>query len=175
MSMRPVVIFLLAAIWLAGCTASGSPPMTTGIQADRTSPATPTQVLFPSATSTPGLTPLQPVPAPGNPYAPKPGDKSLVTANVIITEASIYKGVGDPVQMMLSLQGSLPTPCNELRVVIETNAQNQTNIQVYSLSDPKKMCIEIISPFDVKIPLGVYPSGHYTVSVNGEIVGEFDS
>jgi hypothetical protein len=32
-----------------------------------------------------------------------------------------------------------------------------------------------VEPFEATIDLGTYPSGHYSVWVNGELAGEFDS
>ncbi len=32
---------------------------------------------------------------------------------------------------------------------------------------------QVLTPFDVQMPFGNYPSGRYTVVVNGETVGEF--
>jgi hypothetical protein len=32
-----------------------------------------------------------------------------------------------------------------------------------------------VEPFEANIDLGTYPSGHYSVWVNGELAGEFDS
>ena len=81
-----------------------------------------------------------------------------------------------PVQIMLSLSGSLPTPCNQLRVVNHPpNDENQIHVDVYSVIDPTQVCVQVLEPFDANIGLGSFPTGHYTVWVNGEMVGEFDS
>jgi hypothetical protein len=37
------------------------------------------------------------------------------------------------------------------------------------------MCTQILKPFQASIDLGTFPSGHYSVYVNGELAGEFDS
>ena len=29
--------------------------------------------------------------------------------------------------------------------------------------------------FDVEIPLGSFPAGHYSLYINGELLGEFDA
>jgi hypothetical protein len=41
--------------------------------------------------------------------------------------------------------------------------------------DPDLVCIQVVEPFDKSIDLGTYPGGHYTVWVNGEMIGEFDT
>jgi hypothetical protein len=53
--------------------------------------------------------------------------------------------------------------------------QNQIQVEVYSVIDPEQMCIQVLEPLEANIGLGSFPSGHYTVFVNGEQVGEFDS
>jgi hypothetical protein len=72
--------------------------------------------------------------------------------------------------------GSLPTPCHQLRVVIdEPDDQNQIQVQIYSLVDPNTVCIQVLETFDATIPLGSYASGSYTLFVNGEKVGDITS
>ena len=39
----------------------------------------------------------------------------------------------------------------------------------------QEICMQVIEPFDVNIPLGSFPAGKYTLWVNGEIVAEFQS
>ena len=81
-----------------------------------------------------------------------------------------------PVQIMLALKGSLPTPCNQLRVVDNPpDKQNRIQVEVYSVLDPEQMCAQVLEPFEANIGLGSFPRGHYSVWVNGEMVGEFDS
>ena len=78
-----------------------------------------------------------------------------------------------PLQFRLHVIGSLPTPCHELRAVVnEPDKQNDIQVQIYSLVDPDKVCIQVLEPFDVSLSLGSYASGSYTVFVNGEEVGE---
>jgi hypothetical protein len=36
-------------------------------------------------------------------------------------------------------------------------------------------CIQVLEPFQEQIDLGTFPSGHYSVWLNGEWVGEFDA
>jgi hypothetical protein len=70
----------------------------------------------------------------------------------------------------------LLTPCNQLRVADNPpDEQNRIDVDVYSVSDPTQMCIQVLEPFEANIGLGSFPSGHYSVWVNGDMVGEFDS
>jgi hypothetical protein len=60
-------------------------------------------------------------------------------------------------------------------VVSPANALKEISLEAYSLFIPGKACITVIKPFSVTIPLGTYSGGHYTVYVNGQMVGEFDA
>jgi len=76
---------------------------------------------------------------------------------------------------MLNVAGALPTPCHELRVEIsDPDEQNRIYIEVYSVSEPDKICVQVLEPFDESIPLEGFPSGEYSVWVNGEEVGEIN-
>ena len=69
----------------------------------------------------------------------------------------------------------LSDPCHQLRIVLTpADAQNKINLEVYSVYDSKAVCTTVIQPFQVNFPLGSFSSGHYTVYVNGEDLGEFD-
>lgn len=81
-----------------------------------------------------------------------------------------------PIQVMLTLQGSLPTPCNQLRVIAKPpDEQNRILVEVYSVIDPKKVCVQVLEPFEANIGLGSFPPGHYSVWANGEPIGEFNA
>ena len=81
-----------------------------------------------------------------------------------------------PIQVSAMLNGSLSDPCHQLRVVVTpANADNQINLEVYSVYDPGVACITVIEPFSTNVPLGFYSDGHYSVYVNGQQLGEFDA
>jgi inhibitor of cysteine peptidase len=73
-----------------------------------------------------------------------------------------------PVQINVIASGNLPDPCTEIYQVNQKREGNTffITIKTYRSLDP---CIQIIVPFEVKIPLNVYglPAGTYTVDVNG--------
>jgi hypothetical protein len=110
------------------------------------------------------------------PFAPKPSDKNLTRGNVTIHEAGLVIRESYPPQVSLSISGDLPTPCHELRVKIDApDQENKIRADVYSLVDPDKACIQVLEPFQEYIDLGTFPVGHYSVWVNGEMAGEFDT
>lgn len=117
-----------------------------------------------------------PVETPTMPFAPKPSDVDLSRGEVFLNESQLLIRESFPPQIALNLSGDLPTPCHELRVTIqEPDAENKINVEVYSVVDPDQVCTQVLEPFQESMELGTFPSGHYTVWVNGEMVGEFDT
>ena len=111
-----------------------------------------------------------------NPFAPKPEDQNLNRGNVYLNDASLVIRESFPPQVSLSVQGDLPTPCNQLRADIGApDAENKIDVDLYSVTNPDKVCAQVLQPFEVTIDLGTFPSGHYAVWVNGEMAGEFDT
>ncbi|MGH2606114.1 MAG: hypothetical protein ACRDG5_05945 [Anaerolineales bacterium] len=94
---------------------------------------------------------------------------------VYLVSMEIIQRESYPVQVALVLQGSLPTPCHELRTdVAEPDEQGRIVVDVYSLFDRDEMCIQVLQAFEETVELGSYTQGTFTVWVNGEQVGEFD-
>jgi hypothetical protein len=166
-----LILFLLAA-----CTSRPTPPaLPTGI-----APGDPNEV---------ATVELLPVPADADPLDPgdvviltpgvydvQPGDGNLARGAVFIEEYGLLTMESYPLQFMLSLSGTLPDPCHRLRAVIQPpDAENKIFIEVYSVADPNTMCIQVIEPFQLNLPLGSFPTGHYMVWVNGKLIAEFDA
>jgi hypothetical protein len=107
---------------------------------------------------------------------PVPSDSNLVRGNVILESTDLLTLESFPLQFILVLKGGLPTPCNELRVAVSPpDSNNKIVVDVYSVSDPNAICAQVVEPFEENFPLGSFPTGHYTLWVNGEQVAEFDS
>ena len=126
--------------------------------------------------------PATPSPVPSIPpsgYEPQPGDDKLKRDQVFLDVESSRVVILEslPPQVSLSLNGNLSDPCHQLRVLVSpANADRQINLDVYSLVDAGQACITVLKPFSATIPLGSYfYGGHFTVYVNGELVGEFDA
>lgn len=159
--IRKLISFALAVAFLVAC--SGNLPAT--------EPAidTPAPIVI-EPTQRPSSGPIN------NEYLPQPGDSNFSRGNVYIDTSDLLIMESYPVQIALVLKGNLPTPCNQLRVVANPpDEQNRIQVEVYSVIDPAMTCIQVLDPFEANIMLGSFPSGHYTVWVNGEMVGEFDS
>jgi hypothetical protein len=113
---------------------------------------------------------------PANDFAPQSSDAGLVRGNVYLDSTDLLIMESYPLQFMLALNGSLPTPCDQLRAAVSPpDADNRINVEVYSVSKPDEICIQILQGFDANIPLGSFPEGSYTLWVNGVQVAEFDA
>jgi hypothetical protein len=78
-----------------------------------------------------------------------------------------------PVQVVLRVGGSLPTPCH--RPVWEVNDDGSTiAVRLGSVSDPAEICVQVLEPFEISIPLGSFESGSRTVTLNGDPIGDFE-
>ena len=109
-------------------------------------------------------------------HIPSPGDSNLTRGLVYLDSVDLITMESFPLQFMLVLKGSLPTPCNELRVAVSLpDLQNKITVDVYSVVDPITICVQVLEPFEENVPLGSFPTGHYTLWVNGEQITEFDS
>jgi hypothetical protein len=107
---------------------------------------------------------------------PRPADSDLTRGAVYLDTINLLTMESNPPQFSLALTGNLPTPCDQLRVAVSPpDVENKIIIEVYSVSDPDAICAEVLKPFTENIPLGRFPSGHYTLWVNGEQVAEFDA
>jgi hypothetical protein len=132
--------------------------------------------LLPPSDTFPTATPAPSVPPSG--YEPQPGDDALVRGNAFLDlqNSSLVVMESFPIQVSAILNGSLPDPCHQLRVVVSRlDAEKKVNLDVYSLMETGKICITMLQPFNATIKLGTFPTGHYSVYVNGELLGEFDA
>jgi hypothetical protein len=108
--------------------------------------------------------------------SPIPTDSNFVRGNVFVDSTDLLILESYPLQFMLALKGSLPTPCNQLRVdVSPPDSENKISVDVYSVVPADAICAQVLEPFEENFPLGSFPAGHYTLWVNGELVTEFDA
>lgn len=109
-------------------------------------------------------------------YAPQAGDNLLSRSEVYPESILINVMESYPLQFSLQITGSLPNPCHYLRIIIyPPDVQNRIEIDLYSVVNPQTMCTEVLKPFEVSIPLGSYPTGNYSIFINGSLVGEIDA
>lgn len=109
-------------------------------------------------------------------YAPKPDDALLTRGEAYIDSKDLLTLESYPLQFMLNLKGNLPTPCSQLRIFVNPpDAENKILVDVYSVSDPNAICVQVLSPFEVNVPLGSFAPGYYILLINGEQAAEFDA
>jgi hypothetical protein len=105
-----------------------------------------------------------------------PADSNSLHSNVQLDSVELLTMESYPLQFMLALKGSLPTPYNQLRVEVNPpDPENKIKVDVYSVANLDEICIEVLEPFEVNHPLGSFPTGRYTFWVNGEKIAEFQS
>jgi inhibitor of cysteine peptidase len=120
----------------------------------------------------PNPAPQQPYPAPWQPQA---ADRSLQHGEAFIEEMDILVMESFPPQYTLTLQGTLPTPCHQLRVELAPpDSQNVIQVSAYSVVDPNAICAQVLAPFEASVPLQGQPSGTYTVVVNEDEAGSIE-
>ncbi|MBL8099707.1 MAG: hypothetical protein JNK81_11020 [Anaerolineales bacterium] len=109
-------------------------------------------------------------------YLPKPEDGLLTRGEAYINSSDLLTMESYPLQFMLNLKGNTPTPCHQLRVLVNPpDAENKILVEVYSVSDPNAICVQVLSPFEVNIPLGSFAPGYYILLINGEQAAEFEA
>ena len=162
--MKFQITILLLMLLVASCAPAPEAPVTSNTLPPDT-----------AVTSPPGGT-MPTNEAPANPLAPKPGDENLTRGNVFIQEYGLMIRESFPPQVSLAFSGELPTPCHELRAVVSApDEENKIVAEVYSVVDPNMICTQVLKPFQANMDLGTFPTGHYTVWINGEMAGEFDT
>lgn len=108
-------------------------------------------------------------------WDPEIDDESLIRGEAFVNESQIIVQENAPHQHLLRLSGALPTPCHQLRVLLpEPDELARIWVEVYSLSDPAEICIQVLEPFEASIPLGEFSPGEYEVLVNGDLIGSIN-
>ena len=170
--MRTIIVSILALVMLSACSVPGGkevndPDNSSGIF----DPDTPVEV-----TPVDGDFTTLPSDGKSGPFSPQIGDAGLSIGNVYLDSAELLILESYPIQVNLYISGNLPTPCDQLRVKVnDPDSSNRIYIEIYSVSNPDTMCVQVLQPFDTNISLGSFTPGLYKVYLNGEMIGEFDS
>lgn len=99
-----------------------------------------------------------------NAYAAREGDSALERGTVILEGVTWDAAAGT-----LTFSGSLPTPCQELRID-SSQSGRELAFAVYSLSQPETLCAQVLEPFEAILELKDFSADAFTVTVNDEIV-----
>jgi len=175
---KMTVLAILATL-LTACSGESPLPTEPPSAPDQAVSATSVGTESPPTETTPIMVepPEQGAPRPINSeYLPKRDDGNMTREGLFIDHSEVLVMESYPVQIVLVLQGSLPTPCNQLRVIARPpDDGNRIQVDVYSVVDPSQVCTQVLEPLEANVGLGSFLPGHYSVAVNGEPVGEFDA
>jgi hypothetical protein len=161
--MKKNIIILMAILLAVACTPTAEPA---------TSPPDTAVTSPPVIDATPQASDTQIAPS----FAPLPSDGNLQRGSVFISASELLIRESFPVQIALVLSGETPTPCHQLRVVVNRpDTENKILVDAYTVSNPNVNCTQVVKPFQEIVEVGTFPTGHYTVWVNDIQVGEFDS
>jgi hypothetical protein len=78
-----------------------------------------------------------------------------------------------PVQVRLVVRGNLPDPCHEPVFEVQ-DLGDRIDVLLWSLADPDRMCIQVLEPFELSIPLGTWETANLPVLLNGEEIGRIE-
>lgn len=101
----------------------------------------------------------------------EPSPSSFPADPVYVDSATISYVESCPVQAMLVVRGSLPTPCHEAVWAVDDDPGASVDVRLWSEADPQRICIQVLHPFEVSIPLGTCDTPDVPVLLNGEEVG----
>lgn len=113
--------------------------------------------------------------APSSEFAPRAGDEKLDRGNFYVDSADLIVMESYPPQFALIVRGASPTPCHDPRVTVSgPDDQGRILVDVYTVSDPGAICVQMLAEASLNIPLGTPPAGKYPVVLNGEVVGTIE-
>ena len=180
-----IFFWIVVGTLLNGCTSTAvMEKKTTTVQAQAssspaitTSTATlvlPTYTLMPTivaATTTPSTVLIPTL----QKESTRPGMNGSTRSDVYLEQVDVFMSENNPVQPMIRLKGTLPTPCNKLQIDIgKPDPKNQIQVDVYSLINSNQICAQVIIPFTQNVPIKDLSSGKYTVWVNGKQAGDIN-
>jgi len=126
----------------------------------------------PTATPPPGASSPTATPPPGGTAAAEPSPGPGPDPGVFVDTTDVLLLESYPVQVVLHVTGTLPTPCHRLAHDV-TDDGSRIDVTLTATTNAEA-CIQVIAPFDERIALGSFAAGARTVWLNRERVGEFD-
>jgi inhibitor of cysteine peptidase len=105
-----------------------------------------------------------------------PQDQAVTTGKAPVQTIEILIMESFPVQAAVLARGELPDACTEIDQVDQrVDPEGQTLwVEITTVRPTDLVCIQVLAPFEERIPLDVVglPAGTYTVDVNG-VTGTF--
>jgi hypothetical protein len=78
-----------------------------------------------------------------------------------------------PVQVALRVNGNLPSPCHQPVWEVEDDGET-IHVTLATVAADDRVCIQVLVPTELSVPLGSFESGRRTVNLNGEQIGDFE-
>jgi inhibitor of cysteine peptidase len=105
-----------------------------------------------------------------------PQDQAVTTGKAPVKSIEILIMESFPVQAAVLARGELLDACTEIdQVNQDIDLEKDTLwVEITTVRPTDEVCIQVLAPFEERIPLDVYglPAGTYTVDVNG-VTGTF--
>lgn len=97
------------------------------------------------------------------------GDRNTVTGAIQVTGIEIVILESFPVQVHVQVRGYVPDSCSSVGPVIRERRGTTFHVTLRSIRDPDQVCAQVLTAFEMSVPLDVYglPAGTYVVNVNG--------
>jgi hypothetical protein len=102
-----------------------------------------------------------------------PGVPGSAVSPVYIESTGILYLESYPVQVVLVVRGTVPTPCHEIDSSVQV-LDDRVDVRAWSMADPDQTCTQVLEPFEVSIPLGAFESASLPVFVNGDEIGRIE-
>lgn len=168
--LRLLILFILIAIALVACSgAVSTEPVTiqdNNLESDLNIPGPDPSEIIDSISEFP---PVDRVEEPLEVDIPSVGKVGGTPAIIDLAEIVLLEE--SPSGYGLRITGTIPTPCHELKVDVEDpDDDDQIQVEVYSLSKPGEVCIQIIEEFDKIVPLEIFNPDRNQLWVIGEQV-----
>ena len=100
--------------------------------------------------------------APVQSFSPREGDDRFDRGAVALDSVVV-----SPNQSTLTISGTLPTPCHELRLseASAPDAEGFIRLEAWSVADPSQMCAQVLQPFSVQVLV----KAGLRIKVNGQL------
>ncbi len=108
----------------------------------------------------------------GRPPVTPPGGAGVSLGPVYVDQTQLISLESYPVQVVLQVDGHLPDPCHEaVWSVSGPDSLGRVQVELHSQAPAEQACIQIVAPMNLRIPLGSFGQGRYSVWLNGTQVG----
>jgi hypothetical protein len=99
---------------------------------------------------------------------PTPTAASIAEGLLQVTSVDVVIRESFPPQISANVRGTLPDSCTEVGEISQSRAGNAITVTIATVRDPQALCAQALVPVELSVDLeGDWPSGDYTVTVNG--------